>query len=197
MKHYFLFLCFIVLSFFLQAQQVVNKKEWSDSTLWKKSNTFFVEGGGYSLIAPNYDKIIYVKRSLKLSIRAGFSLFTANQHKGKQAFMYLFPVGLNAFWGRAKHHFQIGIGELYVNMYEYPNSNTSLETVNINIFDTFLFFGYRYQKPTGGLFIQAGWTLPILEIKNHKASTLGSLIIFIPEVGIGYSFLPKGFRKKK
>ena len=199
MKTFFLLFFIFIFncsSFGGQSKDSTLKIEWSDCLRWRKTNTFFVEVGGYSLISPTYDKIIYVKKSLKLSVRAGFSFFPGNEHEGRNTFTYLFPIGLNAFWGKGKHHFQTGIGELYVNEYIYPDFDPSLETENIDIFATLLFFGYRYQKPTGGLFFQAGLVTPILEIRRNTIQTIGQLIPLGGGIGIGYSFLNKGFKGK-
>lgn len=187
-------LIFAIATTFCLAQTDSIKKQWPDSVRWKKTNTFFIEAGGYSLISPTYDKIIYIKQSLKLSARVGFSVLPGNKHKGYDTYYYIFPVGLNAFWGNGKHHFQTGIGETYVNGYEYPKVNPQQETENINIFDTNLFLGYRYQKPTGGLFFQGGLIIPVLEIKRNTVYTVGQLAPLGAGIGIGYSFLQKHFR---
>lgn len=196
MKIYFLLPCFFLFNSYSFAQEISGgKKAWSDSTLWRKTTTLFAEAGGYAFISPNIDKIFYVNRALKISARAGFSLLPGNQHEGRNTLVYLIPAGINFFWGKGMHHFQTGMGELYMNAYQYTNNNTSLETENTDIFITLLYMGYRYQKVKGGLFFQAGWTPTILAITNRKVSTLGSFIIFIPEVGIGYSFLSKVFKQ--
>lgn len=139
-------------------------------------NAVYLEIGGnagwYSL---NYGRIFYQKGMLKLSGSAGFSMWrhnTSEQPYNTSKTIYwlpTLPLEISAFFGKSKHHLEIGTGithYLSVTVRRDPDFLRSSDKIYFGAYIP-LRLGYRYQKPEGGFFFRAAYTpvfeLPILE----------------------------------
>lgn len=120
--------------------------------------------GNAGLYAVNYGRIFYQKERLKLMGGLGFSMIPL---KGFEPFYPNFwspviPVEFSAFWGKSRHHLELGIGSyVFQNRKywfdpEFPPTNLR-EIVHWDTSVT-MRIGYRYQKPEGGFFFRAGYT---------------------------------------
>lgn len=151
----------------------------TESEALSAKNAVYIEVGGnagwYSL---NYGRIFYQKGMLKLSGSAGFSMWrhnTSDQPYNISKTIYwlpTLPLEISAFFGKSKHHLEIGTGitpNLSVTVRRDPDFLRSSDKVYLNAFIP-LRLGYRYQKPEGGFFFRVAYTpvfeLPILEGNN-------------------------------
>jgi hypothetical protein len=109
------------------------------------------------------------------------------------------PVSYNWLLGKKSHHLELGLG--ITGLYAQPSHSAT--TTN---FYTYLTpkIGYRYQRPTGGLFFKATATpmIDLLSVNTNKIdgfnqrifSTLGNVaglnygIFPWPGASIGYTF---------
>ncbi|MHA7130250.1 hypothetical protein [Algoriphagus namhaensis] len=165
----------------------------SKAEIFTAKNSIFVESlwpsFSYSL---NYDRIFYQKGALKLSARAGFSLLYNSRTGPTSSFWAPFiPVELTGFWGKSKHHLELGLGffatrnRRYFFDEDFPN-NIREEPYWGKTFVPRI--GYRYQKPEGGFFFRGGYT-PTLGIENLEGDDEGSTFNpFGLSVSLGFSF---------
>ncbi|MDQ3395454.1 MAG: hypothetical protein M3512_15275 [Bacteroidota bacterium] len=98
------------------------------------------------------------------------------------------PIELLGIIGRNKNHFEIGIG--YTLIYS-AESNINLQKLEWE-FDKYVVtslipfrFGYRFQKPAGGLFFRVGYT-PILDFAPQREKV--ALHLLFGGISIGKSF---------
>lgn len=146
---------------------------------------FAGNSGGYAL---NYGRIIFQKNRIKLAVSAGFSMFyrRLDERIASDYWVPVFPAEITAFWGKSKHHLELGAGfytlrnRTYIFDEDFPNNIR--EQIH---WDQFIVgrIGYRYQRPTGGFFFRAGFT-PMIEFNNSDTVYKG--ISFIP-FGLGIS----------
>ena len=136
------------------------------------SNTFFVELGGNALAySLNYERFF----TPKLGVRVGGMYLQADDDAGDQVNVGLFPLMATYLLGPGNGHFEIGGG--------VGLATAGVEDIDIGddrastVYGTAT-FGYRYQKPEGGVMFRAGFT-PIVASGN-----------IIPWVGVsvGYAF---------
>ncbi|MEP2349744.1 MAG: hypothetical protein ABJH96_18275, partial [Algoriphagus sp.] len=77
-------------------------------------NALYVEFGGNSgRYAINYSRIIHQKEMLKLNVSAGFSMWNDKidyQSINNTKWLPVVPLEFSAFWGKSKHHFELGTG---------------------------------------------------------------------------------------
>jgi hypothetical protein len=138
------------------------------------SNTFFVELGGNALAySLNYERFF----TPKIAIRIGGMYLQADSDVGGQVGVGLFPVMGTYLLGAGNSHFEIGGG---IGLATAGVSETDFGTDDWDdstVYGTAT-FGYRYQKPEGGVMFRAGFT-PL-----YAAGTL------LPWVGVsvGYAF---------
>ena len=138
------------------------------------SNTFFVELGGnavaYSL---NYERFF----TPKIGIRVGGMYLQADDDAGTRVGVGLFPIMATYLLGSGNSHFEtgagIGIATAGVSDSDFGEGDWNGSTV----YGTAT-FGYRYQKPEGGVIFRAGFT-PILVSGN---------LIPMAGVSVGYAF---------
>ena len=143
----------------------------NDSSIAK--NTVYVEGlgngGFYSL---NYDRIFYHNK-FYITGRIGLSYlppFYANNN------IFLIPIEICMLYsGKDKKHFA-----------EFALASTSVSTIRNEDFTSYDFknifgirFGYRLQKPSGGLFIKTGVLISLFDKQKNVPFTAG--------FGIGYT----------
>ena len=110
-----------------------------------KKNSFFAE---YTLEGPvysiNYDRIFAQSARINYHFRAGFSFV-----KNKIAF----PVGGGITTGRKNHHAEFSL--TVTPLVEKKEVNYGSGSENDKFIYLFHGAGYRYQKPSGGIFFRA------------------------------------------
>jgi hypothetical protein len=137
------------------------------------SNTFFVELGGnavaYSL---NYERFF----TPRLGVRVGGMYLQADDDGGNRVGVGLFPVMATYLLGQGNSHFETGAG---IGLATAGASSTDIgdDWEGSTVYGTAT-FGYRYQKPEGGVIFRAGFT-PIIASGN---------IIPWAGVSVGYAF---------
>jgi hypothetical protein len=136
------------------------------------NNTFFVELGGNALIySLNYERFF----TPKLGVRVGGMYLRADDDAGESVDVGLVPVMATYLLGPGNGHFEIGGG--------LGLATASIDDVDLGddraseIYGTAT-FGYRYQKPTGGVIFRAGFT-PIIA---------SGTIVPWAGVSVGYAF---------
>lgn len=111
-------------------------------------NAVYVEafgtGGVYTL---NVDRILLESRKNKYGLRAGLGVY-GDDFDVRKTF-----VGVYTLTGIKKHHAEIGLGGTWGNR-RNPVKTESPEESRVHFVPT---IGYRYQKPTGGLFLRASF----------------------------------------
>ncbi len=142
-------------------------------------NTFFAEyafeGPEYSI---NYDRIIASGSKLEYSFRIGFSVL-----KDKIAF----PIGAGIITGIKEHHaeFSMTITPL-IKKVEFTNGAGSDNDAFIYLFPG---IGYRYQKPSGGIFLRAvAGPVIILDPAENDFWNMDPEVRFSFSIGAGISF---------
>ncbi len=126
-------------------------------------NTVYAElGGGSGRYAVNYSRIIYQKDKMKLNASAGFSMWKDLLFFSSRSSIWLpvIPLEISAFFGRSKHHLEIGSGftSYLASRFQFsPDSYEVREKVGFAAFVPFR-IGYRYQKHEGGFFYRVGYT---------------------------------------
>jgi hypothetical protein len=137
------------------------------------SNTFFVELGGnavaYSL---NYERFF----TPRIALRVGGMFLRGEADDGTSATVGLFPVMATYLLGAGNSHFETGAG---IGLATAGVSDTDIggDWGDSAVYGTAT-FGYRYQKPEGGVIFRAGFT-PIY--------ASGTLLPWIG-VSVGYGF---------
>jgi hypothetical protein len=138
------------------------------------SNTFFVELGGnavaYSL---NYERFF----TPKIGIRVGGMYLQADDDAGTRVGVGLFPVMATYLLGAGNSHFETGAGIGFATAGVSDSDLGGDDFGDSAVYGTAT-FGYRYQKPEGGVIFRAGFT-PI-----YASGTL------LPWAGVsvGYAF---------
>lgn len=116
------------------------------------SNTFFVELGGnavaYSL---NYERFF----TPKIGIRIG-GMYLQADDEGTRVGVGLFPVMATYLLGDGNSHFETGAGIGFATA-GIDDSEFGEDWGDSAIYGTAT-FGYRYQKPEGGVIFRAGFT---------------------------------------
>jgi hypothetical protein len=116
------------------------------------SNTFFVELGGNALAySLNYERFF----TPKLGLRVGGMYLRADDDAGESLDVALVPVMATYLLGPGNGHFEIG-GGLGLATASFEDADIGNDRGS-EIYGTAT-FGYRYQKPTGGVIFRAGFT---------------------------------------
>jgi len=135
-----------------------------ESGNFEARNTIFVGLGGNSgRYAINFSRIVYQKQKFKLNVGAGFSMWSDKmdfEPINNTKWFPVMPLEVSGFWGKSKHHLEIGTGITSFLSRSLDFDQESLETIEKVVFDAFIPFriGYRYQKPQGGFFFRVGYT---------------------------------------
>lgn len=188
---YLILLC----TFFLLMSR--NSMAQSDSTIAK--NTIYVEGLGNGIFGSlNYDRLLLIKK-LKFSYRLGFIYLPHNVIS-----FYTIPIEFNFLRGK-KNHSEFGIGFSYVNglnekSYNVPDGSnfSTIYEYSRAIYLNVKPIGYRFQRPSGGLFFRTGIaiTSKIAELninyRNIKSNSNQPAIWPTISISLGYTF-----RKRK
>jgi len=136
------------------------------------SNTFFVELGGNALAYSLNGEHFFTPQ---LGIRVGGMYLRVDDSEGENANVLLVPVMATYLLGEGNSHFEIGAGAGFgtAGVEDVDLGNDRASTV----YGTAT-FGYRYQKPAGGVIFRAGFT-PIV--------ASGSVIPWAG-LSVGYAF---------
>lgn len=123
---------------------------------WRAKNTVFVElfgsAGDRAPFTVNYDRLLTQSRGLRTSLRIG-----GNIPWKKFSYFNAFPIMFNFYIGR-EPFIELGIGGVAI--YEYLNYRICYGAITS-------YFGFRYQKPKGGLFARIGFTPTYGLINGH------------------------------
>ena len=125
-----------------------------------KKAVYLELGGTSGVYAFNYSTIFHQKGKLKLNASAGFSMLIRETSNSRTFWLPAIPLELTAFYGKSKHHLEMGFGVVpYLDAGSFLDSET-LEFKDKVVFGTAmpLRVGYRYQKPEGGFFFRVGFT---------------------------------------
>ena len=118
------------------------------------SNTFFVElGGNAAVYSLNYERFFTPKLGIRIG---GMYLRTNDIDTDGDVSVGLFPVMATYLLGDGNSHFETGAG---IGLATAGVSDTDLggDWGDSAIYGTAT-FGYRYQKPEGGVIFRAGFT---------------------------------------
>lgn len=135
----------------------------------------------------NYDRILINKEKWKFTGRLGFAYFYLRYDKYS---VFNFPSEFSFLIGKSRHFFETGLGITYyvetVSKEYYSNDKVAHYCYLLSR------FGYRYQRPQGGLFLKVGVNLVSPLTDNAKYTFYYSEFIWIyGGVGIGYTFKQK------
>ncbi len=151
----------------------------SDTTLiFKKRNSFFIEGGGKSLYySVNYGRIFKQGKKLIFSWRAGFSLLSHDLS---------IPIAISAFTKGLQHHLEFSFGITpYLKDYKTFLHKNDLSDKQIYITPG---IGYRFQKINNNLFISAGID-PLILMDPTSNNFLNFKLQFKPTAHLVIGFL--------
>lgn len=142
-------------------------------------NTFYTEvSSKASVYTVNYDRIFSTRKKTTWTYRIGFSV----EKEGISM-----PVGINLLTGLSEHHAEFSFTLIpYVDHYKqlFSEGNRS---------DKYLYIvpavGYRYQKPSGGLFVKTAVSpLIFLDPPSDNFWNMDPKFYIGFMAGIGYSF---------
>jgi hypothetical protein len=125
-----------------------------------KKAVYFEVGGSSGAYGLNYGRVFRQKEKLKLNASAGFSILVRETINLKKYWLPAIPLEVTAFYGKSKHHLEMGFGVIpYLDVVSIFDSE-SLVFKDKVVFTTAmpLRIGYRYQKPEGGFFFRVGYT---------------------------------------
>jgi len=151
------------------------------SSAFGQQNSMYLEmaskGPLYSI---NYDRIFRQGERIDYSVRLGFSF---------ERYAISFPIGFNFIAGHDEHHAEFSFTVIpYFHYYDHQ------EAVNYtDKSDKYIFLhpgaGYRFQKPGGSLFLEAG-VGPSLVLDPQKGDfwNMDPKVYFFGSVGGGITF---------
>ena len=164
-------------------------------------NTFYVNVLGSSLPASfNYERIITKNGVVNVAAKVGGSYLPFPEYNDLLLANGSFE--MNMLVGRKSHLFVMGFG--WSGHYGSYFSDAQAKTRNYGIPTSTVSMLYRFQKPTHGVFFQAGFTShTILAFASDdlKEMAIGNAVIYgmdllfgekpnfsVPSISIGYSF---------
>ena len=130
--------------------------------------------GGYGSL--NYEKNIFHKKDVSLTLRLGMSAYHLMDYRNKLNPDVLIPLLINTRYGK-NHQVEFGIGET-VSSIVYANTS-DYKQKRVFKLSTVFSIGYRYQKNTKGIFYRIAYT-PIFEFNQYYKNWAG--------LSCGYSF---------
>jgi hypothetical protein len=139
----------------------------------RAENTFFVElGGNAAIYSLNYERFF----TPKLGVRVGGMYLRADDDEGADIGVGLFPVMATYLLGEGNGHFEVGAG-IGIATAGVSDADLGDDWGGSDVYGTAT-FGYRYQKPEGGVMFRAGFT---------PAIASGTVIPWAG-VSVGYAF---------
>ena len=142
-----------------------------------KKNSVYIEflGSSGAIYNISYDRIMKQKEEYKVSIAGGLQYFPFGTSI-KEDWITSLTSQVNILRGNI-HYFEMGIGAIYL-----------LTMYNTQIVDGAwgipLRFGYRYQKPEGGLLFKIAYTPLILNMEGLN----GNILPIWGGVALGWTF---------
>jgi hypothetical protein len=190
MKKKLLSISILILSFLSISQDNEFKTTYETNTIYGE---LFGQGFGGSV---NYDKLVNTSRKIMNSHTLGITIIPKKIDFGSGLY-YGGHYAYNYIVGKKNHHFELGVGLSVLYADDLGNRNTIYTYLTPK-------FGYRYQRPTGGLFFKANVNVMLALVsfqKNvfsntnsfnayffHEANDIGSPIVPWPGFSIGYTF---------
>lgn len=164
----------------------------TDSTEIAK-HTVLIEifGSSGSSLSIQYDRILKQTYHSFYNLNCGVGYFPPPEKDANPN--YGVAISLNRTSGIMKNHLEIGVGLTYSKgiiqerdtPYVSKNTFQSLEAIYSTIR-----IGYKYQKPTGGLFFRVGFTPMIMIYRLSDRKISGENFIPSAGIGLGYTFRP-------
>lgn len=111
-----------------------------------RKNSLYLELGGSSMLYSfNYDRLIPLSRSIKLTVGAGMEYVTQlTVNEVNYGAAYCITPSANLLFGSSSHHLETG-----VSVFTHTSSSTLIPALRL---------GYRYQPRNGGFLFRAGLT---------------------------------------
>lgn len=166
----------------------------NESETFTARNAIFFEGGGNAgRFAISYGRIFHQKERFKLSGSVGFFMWpdkidSSPTSTNSTSWLPWVPLEISGFWGKSKHHLEIGAG-----ITPYLESIIQLDPNSLEVSEKITFaslipirIGYRYQKPEGGIFFRVGYT-PFLALYFGETGSSQFYPIFAG-ISLGKSF---------
>ncbi|SHN33560.1 hypothetical protein SAMN04488057_12177 [Cyclobacterium lianum] len=187
----FAFMGFLMIS---QNKLSAQSEPETEADIFTAKNSVHAELLGNSgLYGLHYGRIFHQKDKLKLVASLGFSLqFQREIQPIHSSYVIpIFPVEVTAFWGRSRHHLEVGSGytaalnRRFIFDENYPNNIREQVYLNQALVPR---IGYRYQKPEGGFLFRVGYT-PIIGISSSNSSeNIFNIFPYWFGISLGYSF---------
>jgi hypothetical protein len=176
------FFCCLTLTFIFYAPLVAQQLRQFDGAIG------YIEIGGNSgpAVSINVEHLMFANRKFYINGHLGYGIGRVD---GNSA--YAIPVGFNVFHGVKSSHIEVGAGLTYVKGYRFYYSKGQA------VLSKALYFApniaYRFQKPSGGLFLRATFT-PLFRIKEYTEpdwfpDSMKTYANF--GIALGYFFAPK------
>jgi hypothetical protein len=183
------FFCIYFFCFFLG---FINSQD-TDKTFTKR-NSFYGEflGTSGSVCSINYDRIFKQNENSLIDLSLGFGYFPFFKEVNP---IIGIPVSINLTNGLGNHHFEIGVGFTYNSgiaqrKETFESYGSSLDSYSTTESLQALWFsfrlGYKYQKPTGGLFLRIGIT-PLFKLKTFSTFDNDNSVFPLFGLGVGYT----------
>lgn len=136
-----------------------------ENTIPKKA-VYFELGGNGGFYSVNYDRIIFSRKTVHLSLRVGFAVYP---NVGSITETYLFPIEVNFIMGKQNHFIELGLGQVIAAV----KDNEKFEMFRYNT----LKVGYKYVSKRR-LFLRVG---AVAHVQESDSSIW-------PGIGIGKAF---------
>ena len=157
----------VLISFTSFSQTFIDK----DNLISIKKNSLYLElGGSGALYSVNYDRIMKKMKKSMTSFSIGCTYWGKIDYSDGRTDIGI-PVSYNYLIGKKNNHLELGLGLtlLYFKIFDnYLNVKEEQKGIS-PIFS--LKFGYRYQKPTGGIFYRATFTPILYAFSYNKTIT--------------------------
>ncbi|WP_157971957.1 hypothetical protein [Pleomorphovibrio marinus] len=187
---------FALMGFLMIAQNKLSaqSEQETEADIFTAKNSLHAELLGNSgLYGLHYGRIFHQKNKLKLVASLGFSLrFQSEDQPVHSGYVIpIFPAEIAAFWGRSRHHLEVGIGYTAVLNRRFPIDENFPNNRRKQLYWSQALLpriGYRNQKPEGGFLFRVGYT-PIIHIESLDPSA--NRFSFMPYwfgISLGYSF---------
>lgn len=155
-------------------------------------NTLYAEFFGNCVYGSiNYDRIVFHKKRNKVSLRFGFLPYPKVTSLASATFELSYINGI-------KHNLEYSLGIAFTHGLSRQGQSSISEHVATGNLFLCPHFGYRFQKPEGGLFVRAGVgaRLNLGELYQYDYKKYGGGFLEVNSsiwfgFGIGYSFKPE------
>lgn len=128
----------------------------------------------------NVEYPFYSKNKVTLNGRLGFGILKQTDATFGRPYNFVtVPVGIAGYYGNRNGHLEVAVTASYMRNEPYFDGLT--KTLNL-----FPGIGYRYQRPTGGIFGSIMWT-PLIVIKDY-GSFPSANAWFNFGISVGYAF---------